>query len=177
MLLITIGLAIVMLDIALAPENTAMIIELLPDFLGYALVLIGIRRGTNHGRAFRRAMLISLCGAVISTVLYIMKAAGFATGAAMTTLLLEIFELILMAVLLFMVVRSIRELELDLEQDLKGKPLFCLWLCYLLAVAVSYGFQTMPAIGSFAALLADLLGIVMLYLLFCDYQALRDKEE
>ncbi len=177
MLLITIGLAIIILDIALAPENTAMVIELLPDFLGYALVLIGIRRGVDHGAAFRRAMLISLCGAVISTVLYIMKAAGIAAGAAMTILLLEVFELILMVVLLLLVVRSVRELEQDTQLELKGKPLFYLWLCDVLAVAVSYVFQTVPAVSSLASMLADLLGIVMLYLLFTDWQTLREQEE
>lgn len=175
MLLIIIGLALIMLDIAIAPGSAGAVIELLPDFIGYGLVLFGIRREKEHAFVFHKAMLISLCGAVASAVLYVMKALGLSLGAAMTVLLLEIFELILMIILLFMIVRAFRELEQDLQLPLKAKALLCLWICHTLSVAVSYIFQTEAAIYSLASLLADVLAVVMLYLLYTNYQSLKEE--
>ena len=173
MLLIIIGLALILLDIAIAPTETVMIIELLPDFIGYGLVLLGIRREKEYAMVFQKAMLICLCGAVSGAVLYGMKALGFAVSSAMTILLLEVFELILMVILVFMITRAFKELEQDLQQDLKGKPLFYLWLCHAVTAVVSYIFQTKVAIYSLASLLTDILAVVILYLMYTNYQKLK----
>lgn len=175
MLLIIIGLALILLDIALAPADTAMVIELLPDFIGYGLVLFGIRREKEYAGVFHKAMLIALCGAVASAILFGLKTLGFGGTAIMTVLLMEIFELILMVVLLFMITRAFRDLEQDLQRDMKGKPLFYLWLCHTLTVVLSYAFQTEVAIYSLASLLADVLAVVILYLLFTNYQSLKEE--
>ena len=175
MLLIIIGLALILLDIAIAPSETVMIIELLPDFIGYGLVLLGIRREKEYAMVFHKAMLISLCGTVAGAVLYGMKALGFAGSAAMTILLLEVFELILMVILVFMITRSFKELGQDLQLDMKGKPLFYLWLCHAVAIIASYIFQTEVAIYSLASLLSDVLAMVILFLLYTNYQKLREE--
>lgn len=174
MLLIIIGLALIMLDIAIAPGNAGVVIELLPDFIGYGLVLFGIRREKEHAAVFHKAMLLSLCGAVAGAVLYGMKALGFASSAAMTILLLEVFELILMVILVFMITRAFRELGQDLQLDMKGKPLLCLWICHTVTLALSYIFQTEVAIYSLASLLSDILAVVILYLLYMNYQNLKE---
>lgn len=176
MLLVIVGLALILLDIAIAPENTGMVIELLPDFIGYALVLIGIRREVRYGGVFQKAMIVSLCGAVAGAVLYAMKALGFGLSAAMTILLLEVFELLLMVVLLFLIVRAFRELEQDLQLQLKAKPLLYLWLCYTLSVAAAYIAQLTVSVGGIASLVSDLLAIAMLYLLYTNYLTLQEKE-
>lgn len=173
MLLIIIGLTLILLDIAITPGNAGVMIELLPDFVGYGLVLLGIRREKEYAMVFHKAMLISLCGTVAGAVLYGMKALGFAGSAAMTILLLEVFELILMVILVFMITRAFKELGQDLQQDLKGKTLFYLWLCHTVTVVVSYIFQTEVAIYSLASLLTDILAVVILYLMYTNYQKLK----
>lgn len=175
MLLIIIGLALVMLDIAIAPGGAVGVLELLPDFIGYGLVLFGIRREKEHGIVFRKAMLISLCAAVVSAILYGMKALNMMVSAAMTILLLEIFELILMIVLVFMVVRAFRELEQDLQKDLKGKPLLFLSIGYTATVVVAYASQMVTEIARLVLPLMDILAMVILYLLYTNYQSLKEE--
>ncbi len=175
MLWIITGLVLILLDIAIAPGDTGAMIELLPDFIGYGLVLFGIRREKEHAAVFHKAMLISLCGAVASAILYGLKALGFGTTAVMTVLLMEIFELVLMVVLLFMITRAFRELEQDLQQNMKGKPLFYLWLCHTVAVVLSYAFQTEAAIYSLASLLSDILAVAIIYLMYTNYQSLKEE--
>ena len=173
MLWIITGLVLILLDIAIAPGDTGVMLELLPDFIGYGLVLLGIRREKEYAMVFHKAMLISLCGTVVGAVLYGMKALGFATSAAMTILLLEVFELILMVVLVFMIIRSFKELGQDLQLDMKGKPLFYLWLCHTVTITLSYIFQIDAAIYPMASFLSDILAMVILYLLYTNYKKLK----
>lgn len=173
MLWIITGLVLILLDIAIAPGDTGAMIELLPDFVGYALVLFGIRREKEYAMVFHKAMLISLCGAVVSAVLYGMKALGFATSAAITILLLEVFELVLMVILLFIITRSFKELGQDLQLDMKGKPLFYLWLCHTVTITLSYVFQIDVAIYPMASFLSDILAMVILCILYTNYKKLK----
>lgn len=165
------GLVFVTLDLDLTSES-GMVIGLLPDAIGYILMLLGMKEMRLFSHVFSKGTAWALGAIVASGSMYVFRLMGGAGSINMTTLLMELAELILRSLVVFFVTKGVRDMEEEINVEMRGKILHWLWLGMTVITTVAYLCVWIPVVSSIAALASGLLAIcylVLFYLAKCSF--------
>lgn len=167
-----IGIALVCLEMTLTHQVTVfgyeitMIISLLPDFVGYILLILGQRKLAHENDHFYKNIKFSLWCGTVALMVFIMDLIGTTARGDFQSILLQMLLMVLEPICLFRIVRGIRQVEKDYEVDLKGKILFGVWLAMTIMSVVAFFASFFEGLGNIAGLILSILSFAYIALFF-----------
>ncbi len=175
MLKILIGLLLVTLDVTMAWGN--MIISLLPDFVGFVLLLMGQREIAFENEHFGKNVKFCLWCATVALMVFIMDLLGFSAtvSGGIQALLLQLLLQVLEAVCLFRIVRGVQAADREYDLDAKSKLFFIIWLALTAVSSLSLLLGWIELLGKILGLVQAGLAFAFVILFFnfkCAYEEL-----
>lgn len=174
MLLILVGYLLVCLDVLMQVGESGMILEMPPDFIGYLLMAVGASKLRDESRFFMKARGFGYMAAGVSGFLFCLRMLSLSYTPMSVLISLEVAELVLMAVNIYLLISALRELEQEKKLQLHGKVLRWLWIALLVVLAAAYIGQIFPVVSSITSLAMDLLSLTIFVFLYLAYQKLQE---
>ena len=178
MIKMLIGLAFVGLELTLTTET--MSISLLPDFVGYILLLMGQRELAHENDYFYKNIKFCLWAGTVSLMVFIMDLIYGSLTVNFQVLLLQMLLLVMEPICLFRIVRGVRQVGKDYDIDVKGKLLFIVWLVMTLLNVASFFISGIPQLGNALGLLLSICTFAFIALFFnfkIVYDEIRPEPE
>ena len=178
MIKMLIGLAFVGLELTLTTET--MSISLLPDFVGYILLLMGQRELAHENDYFYKNIKFCLWAGTVSLMIFIMDLISGSLTVNFQALLLQMLLLVMEPICLFRIVRGVRQVGKDYDIDVKGKLLFIVWLVMTVLNVASFFFSGIPQLGNAFGLLLSICTFAFIALFFnikIVYDEIRPEPE
>lgn len=178
MIKMLIGLAFVGLELTLTTET--MSISLLPDFVGYILLLMGQRELAHENDYFYKNIKFCLWAGTVSLMVFIMDLIYGSLTVNFQVLLLQMLLLVMEPICLFRIVRGVRQVGKDYDIDVKGKLLFIVWLVMTVLNVASFFFSGIPQLGNALGLLLSICTFAFIALFFnfkIVYDEIRPEPE
>lgn len=113
-------------------------IGVLPDFVGYFLIVSGLRRLPDDNYEFQKIRPIALIAAVLSTVIYFVDFFGISAKLGFIATCLEFCFTALTLYICYTIIFGIRELEKQHNVDLLAKKLRVNWMILVVAQLIPY---------------------------------------
>ncbi len=176
MILILVGFLFVALDVLLNLGNS-MILELPPDFLGYLLLGMGAARLKMDSRYMDKARSFAWVAAGFSGFLFLLRLLSLSYAPVSVVILLELAELALMVIVVYLLMSYIREKEKITQLPLYSKVLWWLWIALMGVLALNYAGQLIPLLGSITSLVSDILCLAIFLLLWNALQLCKEADE
>lgn len=154
------GLFFVVLDFDLTLGSAS--IGLLPDFIGYYLLMKGMEELAEESEYFDKGRHWAFAMVLASAIVYV---AGFLELSSGTAVGIWALGLVLYCVglyVLYAMVSGIRQLERNDDRDLQAEKLKTMWLIQAVMGLIGYLLSWVPLVGIFAALAAGVTAICML---------------
>jgi len=168
-----IGIALVCLEMTLTHQATifgyemTMIISILPDFVGYILLIWGQRELAHENDYFYKNIKFSLWCGTVALMIFIMDLLGITARGDFQSILLQMLLMVLEPICLFRIMRGVRQVEKDYETDLKGKLFFAVWLAMtILSVLGFFAAFIDGGLGNAVGLLLSILSFAYIALFF-----------
>ena len=171
------GLVFATLDLDLTSE-TGTVIGLLPDAIGYILILIGMKEMRLFSYIFSKGTGLALGAAMASASMYIFNLFGGSNSLSLSALLIELAEMVLRSLIIYFITKGLRDMEQEIGLELRGKTLHWVWLGITVITAVSYISAWIPLVSGIAALASGLLSICYLalfYLAKCNFDEYMEE--
>lgn len=182
MIKMLIGLFFICLEMTIAIESDIfgmMIIGLLPDFVGFGLLIWGLRELAHENDFFYKNMRFSLWCATVALMIYIMDLIGVTASGDFQPLLLQLLLMVLEPICLFRIVRGVRKVGKDYDIDVKGKLMLIVWIV-MTVLSVPAMLFAGTELGSPFGLLHSICSFAYIALFFnfkCVYEEIRPVEE
>lgn len=157
---IFIGLLFVFLDFDI--QFGASKVGLIPDFIGYILIFIGLAELTAGNDRFSRVRPFAVYMAVYTGVLYAMDLFSISYNLGIISSLLDLASLIVSLYISYSIVRGVQDLETLLEQDLNGGPLYNTWLALVVCTVAIFFIAFVPGLNVLCLIAGVVVGIVFL---------------
>lgn len=154
------GLALALVDVDLTLGT--MTLELLPDFLGFFLIMKGMTSLAGENKFFNLGRHLAFGLAIAYFIVFV---ANLMDPESMAKVLLWCFELAaLIGQLMLMkkIVAGVRQLELDENRDLKGERIQAMWLILVLLSPLAHLVSWVPIVGGVCGIAELLVGILFL---------------
>lgn len=158
------GLFFVVLDFNLNLGSAK--IGLLPDFVGWYLLMKGMETLAEENRYFDRSRHWAFGLMLLNLVLY---GADLLNPTSMNAVMLWLLGLAGFCVGMYVLskmIRGIRQMEEDHQWELQGEKLRAMWMIQAVMGAISHLFSWMPLIGVFAMIAAAVTAMCMLVALY-----------
>ena len=132
-------------------------IGLIPSFLGYIVMLLGLRELAQLSGWFSKAQPCALAMAVYTTGTYLMDLFGVSAWLGFFGIGLGLISTVVSLVIGYMIVMGIKEAQTARQQSLNADQLYFTWKVYAIASLAAFGLALVPfialvgAIVSFAA--------------------------
>lgn len=136
-------------------------IGLLPDFVGYILIIRGLDKLAEQSTQFAKARPWAVGMAVYTGVTYGLALLGIVQSGIVQFILGALAQAAALT-LTYWIVAGVREIETARVRDLLGQRLKSLWLYHAVVSGIAYGFGAIPVIGAIAAVAAMITGILFL---------------
>lgn len=142
------GLILLSLELTITIQNT-FIVGLLPDFLGYLLLVFGMRE-VSYGQTdyYANNRKFTFWIGVFSLMVYVMNLIGISSTGSYEALLMQMLVVILEPICLYRLVKGIKTMEQDFELPLNAKALFVLWLLMTILSVLTFGLSMFPELFS-----------------------------
>lgn len=140
---IFIGLILVFLDLYLDIGNSR--IGLLPDFIGFILILKGIGELKDESEHFKRLIRITGVAIVYFVALYIMDILGVYVPVSII-LVLALISTIILLVITRGIISGVRQIELNNDVFLGGSNLLNIWNPFMVTSLISIATVMIPAL-------------------------------
>ncbi len=161
---IFIGMLFVFLDFNL--EFGATRVGLIPDFIGYILIVQGLTELTAGKDRFSRVRPVAIGMAVYTAVLYALDLFGMLlTTEPLLAFFLGLASTILSLYVSYGVVMGINDLEAALEQDLNARSLYTAWTVLAVLSLAVYMLSLIPVLSLVCLIAGIVVGIVFLVML------------
>ena len=177
MMLILVGFLCIALDVLLKVGNTAMVLELPPDVLGYLLIGMGATRFRMDSRNMDKLRSFGWVSAAVSGFLFMLRLLSLSYAPVSVVIILELAELALMVIVVYLLMSYVKEKEQITQLPLYSKVLWWLWIALMAVLALNYVGQLIPLLGSITSLVSDLLCLAVFLLLWNAFQLLKEAEE
>jgi uncharacterized protein involved in cysteine biosynthesis len=151
---IWIGLLLIFLDFSLNLNNVH--IGLIPDFIGYLVMLGGLAELTEESPLFDKVRPFAVGMAVYTGILYALDLFGVSASLGYLSALLGIISTAVSLYITYDIVMGVREMEETYHADLNGDRLYSAWKL-----------QAIFSLVSFFSLLLPLLALVFILAAFC----------
>ena len=147
-----IGMVLVFLDVNLGlGEHT---FDVLPDFVGYFLMLRNLETLSAQSQWFRKARPLAKSMTVYSAVVYAVDALAVTVHGKFLSFCLGILALIAGLLIGYWTVSGVRELEQRQNRDLEGEKLRSMWLYAAVIHVITYLCGWVPLVGTVGAIAA-----------------------
>lgn len=153
------GLLLIFIDLHFNLGNAS--IDLLPDFLGYLLIVRGCAGLTEHSLSFQKARSASPFLAACTGFLFGLQLFS-ANALGLTGLLLELVAVVGGIFVSFQIVRGVQETEQAHGWDLRGDRLRSLWLAQTVLQGMVFLLSWIPVLGTVAAIAGIIVTICFL---------------
>lgn len=163
-------------------------LNLLPDFVGYILLLRGIRELEEESSLFAKARPFAVGMAVYEAILWVGALLGVASGGLVGSLL-GVISLAASLYISWVLVQGVREIEAHRAAELHGALLYSRWKLLAVLQAITWLLTLMANLANLSALLVlagvlAIVGIVVLLLFLlawhktaAAYEALSVEQE
>lgn len=149
-------------------------LEVPPDFLGYLLILIGMHRCREESRHFANARSFSWVGLILSGLWFGIKLTGIKNMPFSVPVIIELAELVVSIIVIYLLVAAIREQEELMQLRLGGKALKWVWIGYSVLLVLSYVLQLFGIVGIVVMMVSDLMAVPLFFMLFNAFGTLQD---
>jgi len=161
---IFIGLLLICLDFDLTLENIK--VGLLPNFLGYIVMIKGLKIMAQESPVFIKAKPFAAGMAVYTGILYIMDLLGISASYGALTYLLSLLATGVLLYILYIIVSGVSDTEKKYEISLEGDRLKSAWILRAVFDIISYvlyWFWPLPIIGVIGSLLSSIYFLVIFH--------------
>jgi hypothetical protein len=154
------GFIFVYLDFSITFGATR--VGLIPDFIGFILISIGVAELTAGNDRFSRVRPLAIGMAVYTGILYALDLFGISYSLGILSFFLGLASMIMSFYISYSIVRGVQDLEMTLGQDLNGGPLNTAWLALVLCAGVTYALSLVPALAVVCLIASIVIAIVFL---------------
>lgn len=139
------GFLFVFLDYS--TDLNGVVIGFLPDFVGYILLLMGLREIGQLNDRFVSVRPWVVGAAVFSAVLYVLEMVSASVQMQLIGFLLGMIGVVLSLYISFQIVTGITELEAERDWYLRGQPLKTVWKYLAVLHGVAYLLNWIPVLN------------------------------
>lgn len=157
---IFLGLVLVLLDVDVTIGTAT--IELLPDFLGFFLILKGMTSLAGENKFFNLGRHMAFGLAIAYFVLFVAALMNPGTVGKVIFWCAGLAALIGQLALMKKIVAGVRQMELDLGRDLKGERIQAMWLILVVLSILRHLLSWVPIVGGVCGIAELLVGILFL---------------
>lgn len=154
------GILFAMLDVHISLGSLR--IGLLPDFVGYILMMKGLKALETESQWFSKGKLCALVMAVFTGVLYVMDLLEMSAQMGFLLWFLGLAALVVSLLLQYWIICGVRQMEARQFWDLQGDRLKSLWLVLTVMKGICYVCSWVPVVGTIAAMADVIIGICYL---------------
>lgn len=163
------GLLFCLLDYKLT-VGTA-VIGLLPDFLGFFLLMKGMEELSGENRFFDRGRHLAFGMIIVSVILYAADLMNPGSMAHVWFWALELIGLVVMLVLIRMMITGILWLEHDNGLKLRGDLLKSFWLILIVICPLGHIVSWLPLVGDVCRIAAGVVSFLFLAVFWSSRKA------
>lgn len=176
MIIVLIGYLFMALDV-LASFGSGGVIELPPDFVGYLLIAFGMSRMKDQSRFFTKAISFGVVGAILAGFVFFVRLLSLSYTASTAVILLEVAEIVMMMIVLYLVIRGLRDVEAERGLQMYGNVMKWLWVAMFVILAASYAVQIFDVWSQIATLATDLISLAIFLFLYNGFQTIKEAGE
>ncbi len=154
------GLLLILLDFTINAD--AVSIDLIPDFIGYAILFVGCGRLSDRADAFRKLRPVAAVMIAVSLSTWLMGMFGAAPQNSTAAVLLGIVNTAASIYASYASVDGVRELEARDRVALGGEKLYNAWLLMPLFQAAAFFTLFIPGLAFIAMIACIVFSIVFL---------------
>lgn len=154
------GMLFTFLEININLEKVT--IGLLPDFVGFILMIKGLEELALESPLFEKARPWALGMAVYTGVLYAMNFLAMSVHFRFLSWVMHLAALVANLIISRWILRGILEIEANRQLDLQGRQLEQLWKPMAIVRLVAAAFSWFPLVGWICALAAVVMGLCYL---------------
>ncbi|MGI5878089.1 MAG: hypothetical protein ACOX7W_05730 [Christensenellales bacterium] len=159
---IWIGLIFIFLDFNL--DINASRIGLIPDFVGYILMLRGLAEMAQESPRFEKARPYAVGMAIYTAILYALDLFGFSfTGGGYLAYLLGLASTAISLFISYLIVMGVRDIENRAGRYLRSEPLFGAWKVMAALSVALYVLMLIPVLGILCLIMGFIIYIYFLY--------------
>lgn len=158
------GLFFVTLDFDVTAGSLT--IGLIPDFLGFWLLMKGMEDLADESKCFDRGRHWAFGMVLLGVVLYLKGFLNLSSNGKLGFWVLGLVGFCVGLVVLHQVVAGIRQVEQHRGWDLQGEKLRTMWLFYAVMGLIGYLLNWVPLVKTFAALAAAVTAVCLLVAMF-----------
>lgn len=142
-------------------------IGLIPDFIGYLLILLGFRQLRNHSMHFRKPQVLTAVMIGYSVIDYVVDLCGFESSwnpMRIIMIVLGVFALFAEFYITYEMVLGIKEAEFCTGINMRSAALLSIWKFWAAAAAAAYLMGWIPFLNTaafFVAFVADLCFLIV----------------
>ncbi len=151
-----------------------MTLGLLPDFVGYFLLVQGFEELAGESPWFSRGKPFALGMTVYSAVLYVMNLMAARVSDSVVIWLMTLAVVAVQLYIGYCLVKGIMDMEQRRDWSLEGQQLWGLWMAMAVVSVMGTLLMIVPLVGGLAALGA---GIMAVCFLICFYKTKKRYEE
>ena len=155
-----IGMVLVFLDVNVGLGEH--IFDVLPDFVGYFLMMRNLEALSDESRWFRKARPVAMGMMVYSAVLYAVDALVVTIHGRFVSFCLGLLGMIASLLIGYWVVTGVGELERLQNRSLEAEKLRNFWLYTVIIQAITYACGWIPMVGTMWVIAALVMNICFL---------------
>ncbi len=152
------------------------VVGLIPDFIGYFLILKGIIELQDLSIHFRKIKSLVVLMVIVKIITYFMDLLGMTaqiqTGAVIVGLVLLVISLYIE----YSIICGIQEIEKAQNMKLNAEKLFSIWKIVAVFSALAYIGLILPSLAFVFILISAIANMVFLYNLYQSKKAYEQKE-
>lgn len=130
------GFILIFFDFILQIGNLS--VGVLPDFVGYFLIVSGLRKMPDDIYEFQKIRVMTMIAALLSTVVYFLDLVGLSAKLGYIATVVELCFTIFALYISYTIIVGIREIEKKNQVDLFAKKLRINWILLVVAQLIIY---------------------------------------
>lgn len=155
-----VGMLLVFLDVNLGISRY--LVDVLPDFLGYFLMMRGLEAMAAQSPYFGKARPLAMVMMIYTAVLYVVDALAVTVQSKFISFCLGLLATGASLLIGYWTVSGIRDVERRQRRDLEGEKLRNLWLYTAVIQGITYVCGWIPMVGTMGSIAALVMGICFL---------------
>lgn len=154
------GMLFVFLDFMLTLNTSR--IELIPDFIGYILIVKGLMELSDESFWFGKVRPYAIGMAIYSGILYVFDLFGMTNSTGVLSWVLELFSTGISLYISYGIVMGVQNIESMQNRNLRGDELMAKWKLYAILSAIIYLLVFIPVLNILAIIAGFVIAIYFL---------------
>jgi len=143
------------------PSST---IGLIPSFIGYYLMLVGLAELTGFSRRFSKIRPVVMIALVYSAIIYVIDLVGASLIASqLQTAALAVVSTALSLFISYNIIMGIKDIEIASGHNLESGPLYAAWWLCAVFLIIGYAVFLVPLLAIFLLVIVFILAMFFLF--------------